>query len=60
MYVLLFERSLKWLHNIRSLLRQSVHVGEAQKVYAALPLDQSLDYDTVKAAIHRADELVPG
>ena len=61
-YFTLFEKiatSLTWPHDIWSLLLQSVLVRKAQNLYAALSLDQSSDYDTVKAAILRAYELVP-
>ncbi len=34
-------------------------IGKAQEVCAALPIEASLDYDTVKAAVLRAYELVP-
>lgn len=38
---------------------QSNLVGKAQEVCAALPIEESLDYDTVKTAVLRAYELVP-
>ena len=61
MYILFvrIDTFLKWLQDRWSLLLQSVLVGQVQKGYAALSLDQSSDYDTVKAAILRAYELVP-
>jgi len=34
-------------------------VGKAQEIYAAKSLDQSSDYETVKAAVLNAYELVP-
>ena len=34
-------------------------VGKALEIYAALSLDQSFDYNTVKTAILNAYELVP-
>ena len=34
-------------------------MGKAQEIYAALSLDQSSEYDTVKTAILNAYELVP-
>ena len=51
--------SSEWPRDIWTLLLQSVLVGKAQKIYAALSLDQSSDYDTVKTAILNAYELVP-
>jgi len=37
----------------------SVLVGKAQEAYSSLSLNQSTDYETVKASILRAYELVP-
>lgn len=57
-----FERvaaSLKWPENVWSLLLQCVLTGKAQEVYAALPIEESVDYKIVKAAILKAYELVP-
>ncbi len=34
-------------------------MGKEQEVCAALPIEESLDYDMVKAAVLRAYELVP-
>ncbi len=34
-------------------------MGKAQEVCAVLPIEQSLDYDVVKAAVVRTNELVP-
>ena len=50
--------SLEWLKDVWTFLLQSVLVGKARKAYAALALDQSSDYDTVKSSILNADELV--
>ena len=61
-YFLHFEKmatSLEWLRDVWTLLLQSVLVGKAQEIYAALSLDQSSEYDTVKTAILNAYELVP-
>ena len=61
-YFLHFEKvatSLEWPWDIWTLLLQSVLVGKAWEIYAALSLDQSSEYDTVKTAILNAYELVP-
>ena len=61
-YFLHFEKvvtSLEWPRDIWTLLLQSVRVGKARKIYAALSLDQSSEYDTVKTAILNAYKLVP-
>ena len=61
-YFLHFEKvatSLEWPRDIWTLLLQSVLVGKAREIYAALSLDQSSEYDTVKTAILNAYELVP-
>lgn len=42
-----------------ALLLQCNLVGKAQEVCAALPIDDSLNYDTMKLAVLRAYELVP-
>lgn len=57
-----FERvatSLRWPKDVWTLLLQCVLIGKAQEVYASLTVAQSSDFDTVKAAILRAYELVP-
>ncbi len=57
-----FERiasALQWSRDVWSLLLQCRLTGKAQEVCAALSLEDSLDYDVVKAAILRAYELVP-
>ena len=57
-----FERvatSLKWPKEIWTSLLQCVLVGKAQEIYASVPLEQSVDYEVVKAAILKAYELVP-
>ena len=41
------------------MLLQSVLSGKAQKAYAALSAEDCADYDIVKAAILKNDELVP-
>ena len=61
-YFLHFEKvatSLEWPRDIWTLLLQSVLVGKAREIYAALSLDQSSEYDTVKTAILNAYELAP-
>ncbi len=61
-YFTVFERiaaTLKWPRNIWLLLLQCKLVGKAQEVCSALTIEQSLDYDSVKAAVLRAYELVP-
>ncbi|XP_041947558.1 uncharacterized protein LOC121708759 isoform X4 [Alosa sapidissima] len=57
-----FERvaiTLKWPAEVWTLLLQTVLTGKAQSVYSALTVQQSSSYDTVKAAILNAYELVP-
>ena len=51
--------SLEWPQDIWTLLLQSVPVDKAREIYAALSLDQSSEYDTVKTAILNVNELVP-
>ena len=51
--------SLKWPKDVWPLLVQSVFVGRAQEMYASLSVEQSADYDFVKASILRSYELVP-
>ena len=51
--------SLKWPKDVWPLLVQSVLVGRAQEMYASLSVEQSADYDFVKASILRGYELVP-
>lgn len=61
-YFVAFERiaaTLRWPNELWSLLLQCKLVGKAQEVCTALPIEQSLNYDTVKAAVLRAYELVP-
>ena len=61
-YFLHFEKiasSLEWPKEVWTLLLQSVLLGKAREVYSALSVDQSSDYDVVKAAILKAYELVP-
>lgn len=57
-----FERiaaSLRWPRDVWSLLLQSKLSGKAQQVVATLFLEDSLCYETVKAAVLRAYGLVP-
>ena len=52
-------KNLHWPENVWSTLRQSALKGKAQETFAALSVDDSSDYDVVKAAILKAYELVP-
>ncbi|KAG7471871.1 hypothetical protein MATL_G00102630 [Megalops atlanticus] len=57
-----FERiaaTLHWPRDLWSPLLQCKLVGKAQEVCAALSIEESLDYDVVKATVLRAYELVP-
>ncbi|XP_076859481.1 uncharacterized protein LOC143512733 [Brachyhypopomus gauderio] len=61
-YFAIFERiatTLSWPRAVWPLLLQCKLVGKAQDVCSSLSLEQSVDYDTVKAAVLRAYELVP-
>lgn len=61
-YFVAFERvaaKLKWPKDMWALLLQCNLVGKAQEVCAALPIDDSLNYDMMKSAVLRAYELVP-
>lgn len=61
-YFVLFERvatTLKWPRNVWTLLLQCVLMGKVQQVSSSLPLEDSGDFDKVKAAMLRAYELVP-
>ncbi|KAL0172150.1 hypothetical protein M9458_032461, partial [Cirrhinus mrigala] len=61
-YFVAFERvaaKLKWPRDMWALLLQCNLVGKAQEVCAALPIEDSLNYDIVKLAVLRAYELVP-
>lgn len=61
-YFVAFERvaaKLKWPREMWALLLQCNLVGKAQEVFAALPIEDSLNYDVVKVAVLRAYELVP-
>lgn len=58
----MFERIAEargWPSKERTLLLQCVLTGRAQEVYSALSLSDCQDYDTVKAAVLKAYELVP-
>lgn len=57
-----FERiatALKWPPEAWALLLQCKLYGKAQAAIAALPVEENLQYESVKAAILRAYELVP-
>jgi hypothetical protein len=61
-YFSAFERiasALQWPAEVWPLRLQCKIHGKAQEAVAALPLEDSLKYDSVKAAILRAYELVP-
>lgn len=61
-YFNVFERiavALQWPPEVWTLLLQCKMHGKAQDAMAALPVEDSLDYETVKKAILRAYELVP-
>lgn len=50
---------LSWPKDVWALFLQYSLTGKAQEVSSDLPLEQSLDYGTVKATVLRAHELVP-
>uniref|UniRef100_A0A8K9V3F6 Gypsy retrotransposon integrase-like protein 1 n=1 Tax=Oncorhynchus mykiss TaxID=8022 RepID=A0A8K9V3F6_ONCMY len=61
-YFCVFERiavALKWPEEVWCLLLQCKLTGKAQEVLSALPLEDSLNYEVVKATVLRAYELVP-
>ena len=61
-YFLHFEKvatSLNWPKDSWTFLLQSVLAGKAQEIFAAMSLDQSSDYETVKTAVLNAYELMP-
>ena len=61
-YFLHFKKvatSLEWPKDNWTFLLQNVLVGKDQEIYAAMSLDQSSDYETVKIAVLSAYELVP-
>ncbi|KAM9440555.1 uncharacterized protein Hap1MRO34_025796 [Clarias gariepinus] len=61
-YFAVFERiatTLRWPKSLWTLLLQCKLTGKAQEACSALSLEQSLDYDVVKAAVLRAYERVP-
>ena len=61
-YFLHFEKvacSLKWPKESWTLLLQSTLVGKAREAYSALLIEESCQYDLVKAAVLKAYELVP-
>ncbi len=61
-YFIAFERiatKLGWPKDMWGLLLQCTFVGKAQEICSSLPIEQSLDYEIVKAAVLRAYELVP-
>ena len=51
--------SLNWPKESWVLLLQSVLVGKAQEIYGSLSVEQSSNYEHVKEAILKANELVP-
>ena len=52
-------KSLNWPKDVWTLLLQCKLVGKAQGVCASLSIEESLDYEVVKATVLRAYELVP-
>ena len=57
-----FERiakSHKWPSEVWALVLQSKLTGKAQEALGTLSIDDSLDYDKIKAAVLRVYELVP-
>ena len=61
-YFLHFEKvacSLKWLRYLWTLLLQSTLVGKAREAYSALSIEESCQYEVVKAAVLKAYKLVP-
>ena len=61
-YFLYFEKvatSLNWPKGVWMLLLQSVLVGKVRKIYSAMSVEQSLQYDHVKKAVLKVYELVP-
>lgn len=57
-----FERiaaSLNWPKEVWTLLLQCRLVGKAMEVFSTLSIEDSMKYETVKAAVLRAYELVP-
>ncbi len=61
-YFVAFERvagKLGWPKDMWALLLQCSLTGKAQEVCSALPIESSLDYDTIKEAVLRVYELVP-
>ena len=59
-YFLHFEKITTSLSKrVWTLLLQSTLVEKAQEAYSALSVDQSSEYDTVKAEVLKAYELVP-
>ena len=49
--------NLKWPREFWPTLLQSVLIGKAAKVYSALSLAESSDYDQVRDAILKANQL---
>lgn len=61
-YFIAFERiatKLNWPRDMWALMLQCSLVSKAQEVCSALPIEDSLNYDVVKAAVLRVYELVP-
>ncbi len=50
----LIAGKLEWPKDMWALLLQCSLSGKAREVCSVLPLEQSLDYDVVKAAVLRA------
>ena len=58
-YFLHFEKVAKWPKESWTLLLQSSLVGKAREIYFALSIEESCQYDVVKAAVLKVYELVP-
>ena len=61
-YFLHFEKvasSLKWPKESWTLLLKSTLIEKAREAYSALTIEESLQYNIVKAAVLKAYELVP-
>ena len=50
---------MKWPRDSWTLLLQSTLVGKAREAYSALSIEESFQYEVVKAAVLKAYELVP-
>ena len=61
-YLMRFEKvatSLKWPEDVWTVPLQSVFVGKAREIYAALPVEHSARYQTMRDAVLKAYEQVP-